>query len=196
MSNFISQVLLAGGGAAVICGAILVTLWKLGIDSLLERLKQSQAESLERLKAELELGAARAGRFETAQFGAFQEIWDRLADLRIASNRLWQNASHRNIEDFGLRLEEARRTVYGSQLVIDGDDLRRLRTILHELESFYEGKEGLLQLRQTTPRDRAAIEHRIQENGHLRARFLDAVEDLRSSLQSQMRRTASNNRGV
>jgi hypothetical protein len=187
MTDSLFTILVAGGGAAVVCGGILLGLWKLTTDSLLERFRQSQAEELERLKTELGLGAARASRLETAQFGAFQEIWDTLADLRIAANRLWQDASRRNIDGFGHRLEQARRIIYGSQLVIDGGDLRRLRGIIHELEYFYQGKEGLLELRQAPTLDNAAVAERIEQNGQLRARFLDAVEELRVSLHAQMR---------
>jgi hypothetical protein len=187
MSDTLYAVLMAAGGATVVCCAVFASLWKLGMDSLLERFKRSQAEELERLKAYLGVDMARASRFETAQFGAFQEIWNTLADLRIAANRLWEHSSQENLDEFGHHLETARRVIYSTQLVIDRSILNDLRGTIHAFEDFYGGKEGLVQLRQRHQHDIKAIARRIDQNAHLRSRFIEAVDALRASLHEQMR---------
>jgi hypothetical protein len=178
---------MAAGGSAVVSGALFATLWKFGLDSVLERFKKSQAEELERLKAYIGLDVARATRFETAQFGAYQEIWTSLAELRIAANRLWEHASQENLDDFGKYLGNARLVIYNTQLVIERSVVNDLRSAIHAFEDFYGGKEGLISLRQHGKKDSAAVAARIDENAHLRTHFGEIVEELRASLTRQMR---------
>src|SRR6266566_7287471 len=114
ISDQLFTILVAGGGATVVCAGIMAGLWKLSTDALLEKLKHSQSEALEQLKDSLALASARTTRYEGAQFGAYQEIWDTLCDLRVAADRLWERATQRNIDEFGRHFEAVRRLVYGS----------------------------------------------------------------------------------
>jgi hypothetical protein len=180
-------ILMGAGGAAIVSAAVFAALWKLMMNATLERFKRSQSEALEKFKANLQADAAKASRFENAQFGAFQEIWETLADLRVSADRLWDRATKRNVEGFGRRLEEARGVVYGNQLVIDTVHLHQLREAISDFEEFYRGKQGLLELRARNPADLRVIEGRIAENRRLRDHYSSLLDDLRGAIRRQIR---------
>ncbi|MDB4877626.1 MAG: hypothetical protein JWM41_4072 [Gemmatimonadetes bacterium] len=187
MSDNVFAILIAAGGATAVCAAVFAALWKLTIDATIERFKRSQSEALEEFKSDLEASAARASRFEEAQFGAFQEIWEALADLRVAADRLWDRATRQRVDEFGRRLEAAQTALYGNQLVIDTRHLLGLRDAIGDFEQFYRGKEGLLELRATNPANLAAIEARIEENGRLREHYSTILDDLRGAIRRDIR---------
>lgn len=186
-SDSLFQILIAGGGAAVVSAAIILGLWKLSTNALLEKFKHSQVEELERLKDDLTRSSARASRYEGAQFGAYQEIWDTLCDLRLAADRLWDRATPRNVKEFGRHFEAVRRIVYGSEVLIEDPHLATLRTLIDDFREFYDGKGGVLELRRQQPPDEAAIDSLIARNGQVRQRFAATLENLSASLKAQMR---------
>src|SRR3989304_1221225 len=111
LQDTLYEMLLTAGGTAVVCGALVASLWRVFTSSLLEKFKSSQAQQLEEFKSaqarpreqfrsEVQLNAARVARYDTHQFGVYQEVWDKLADLRVAADRLWDRASDRNIQEF------------------------------------------------------------------------------------------------
>ena len=97
----ISETIVAAGGSTVIVLGIVGGLWRLAEKSLVEKVKHGFAEDLELLKTELARSGTRTDRYEAAQFGVYQELWDSLADLSIAADRLWEAATERNLDDFG-----------------------------------------------------------------------------------------------
>src|SRR2546426_10785487 len=136
ISDQLFQIIIAGGGAAVICGGIMTGLSKLTTDALLERFKLSQSQTLEQFKDALARSAARTARYEGAQFGAYQDIWDTLCDLRLAADRLWDRATQRNIDEFGRHFEAVRRLVYGGEILIENPHLATLRQLIADFREF------------------------------------------------------------
>lgn len=181
------QIIIAGGGAAIVCGAIIISLWKLSTSALLEKLKHSQTQALEQLKDELSRSALRASRYEGAQFGAYQEIWDTLCDLRVAADRLWDRATPRNVEEFGRHFQAVRRVVYGGEILIEEPHLTALRRLVDDFREFYDGKEGLLELRKQVPPNQEAIARLIDRNGQVRERFAATLEALSSVMRAHLR---------
>ena len=187
MSDTLFGILIGAGGSTVVCAAIFASLWKLTMEAALERFKRAQAETLEQFKAELQTEAGRISRFEDAQFGALQEIWETLADLQVGADRLWERATKRNVEEFGRRLEAARTAVYGNQLVVDTRHLQRLRDAIDDFERFYQGKQGLLEMRRQDPADLTALESRITENKRLRDHYSKILQELRGAIRRDIR---------
>lgn len=186
ISENVYQILIAGGGAAIVCGGIIISLWKLSTAALLEKLKHSQTE-LERLKDELSRSALRASRYGGAQFGAYQEIWDTLCDLRLAADRLWDRATPRNVEEFGRHFQAVRRVVYGREVLIEEPHLATLRRLVDAFREFYDGKEGLLELRRQVPPNQEAIVRLIDRNGQVRKSFAATLEALSTNLRAHLR---------
>ncbi len=126
----INDILIATGGASVVVGLIIASLWKFGTNVLLERFKRSQADALEHLKDDLVQSAQRTSRYEGVQFGVYQETWELLIDLQMAADRLWQRATERNVEEFGRHFEAIRKAVYGSKVFFEESHQAALADLL------------------------------------------------------------------
>lgn len=186
LSDNLYQILLAGGGVFIVCSVIFATLWKLSMDALLEKFKNSQAEAMERLKNDLAQSTARVNRYEGARFGAFQEIWDSLSDLRLSADRLWEHATQRNVDEFGRHFEAVRRMLYGREVLLPEPHLSKLRTLIDQFREFYDGKQGLLDIRRTRPNDAAAVATLIARNGRVRIGFTESLDLLAGTIRSQI----------
>ncbi|MGH7886414.1 MAG: hypothetical protein ACREPG_00990 [Candidatus Binatia bacterium] len=185
LSENLYQILLAGGGAFVVCAAIFAALWKLSMDAILEKFKSSQAEAMERLKNDLAQSTARVNRYEDARFGAYQEIWDALSDLRLSADRLWERATQRNVDEFGRHFEAVRRMLYGREVLIPEPHLGTLRGLIYQFRDFYDGKQGLLSIRRTRPHDEEAVATLIACNGRVRIGFNDTLGQLAGTIRNQ-----------
>lgn len=178
--------LLAAGGAATAVVLVGGALWKFGSAAVLGRFKAMQDEQLERLKAELAQSATRTVRFENQQFGKYQEVWDMLADLRLAGDRLWDRATSRNVQAFGRAFDDVRKHVYGSQPLLEGRHLTRLQALIDQFRDFYSGKEGLVDLRNSGAPEEAILA-RIQENGQIRSEYEAVLSEIAADFRDQMR---------
>ena len=126
----IKDIIVAAGGSTVVVLAIVVALWKLTEKSIVERVKHGFAEDLEVFKNQLARSGARHDRYEAAQFGIYQELWDSLADLSIAADRLWEGATQRNLTEFGRRLENAEESVFHHRLLLEVNHREELEDLL------------------------------------------------------------------
>jgi hypothetical protein len=191
VSENLYQILAAGGGAILVCAGIFAALWKLSLDAALERFKRTQAEALEHLKNDLAQSAARVNRYEEARFGAYQEIWDVLSDLRLAADRLWDRATHRNVNEFGRHFEAVRRMLYGREVLLPEPHLTTLKRVIDQFRDFYDGKQGLLEVRATLPVDEQAVARLIERNGQVRMGFHETLERLANTIRNQQERQRS-----
>ncbi len=187
INDSLVQILVAGGGATVVCGLILGSLWKISMNALLEKFKHSQVEALEHLKNDLAQSALRTSRYEGAQFGAYQETWDLLVDLQLAAERLWGSATQRNVEEFGRHFEAVRKAVYGSKVLFDETHQAALENLVDEFRDFYDGKQGLLELRRRNTPDDAAIAALIARNGEVLRHFSKVIDEVAVSYKNKMR---------
>ncbi|GEM_PF-6966773 len=187
VSENLSQILIASGGAFVVCAAIFASLWKLAMDATLEKFKCSQAEAIERLKIDLAQSIARAARLEDAQFGAYREIFEVLSDLRLSADRLWDLVTQRNVNEFGRHLEAVRKMLYGKELILPQPQLGKLQELINQFEEFYKGKQGLLEIYESNrSSDSDSIARLIAHNKSVRDEFNVTVTELKHIIGNQI----------
>ena len=124
---------------------------------------------------------------EAAQFGIYQELWDSLADLSIAADRLWEGATQRNLTEFGRRLENAEETVLHHRLLLEVNHREELEDLLDRFHEFYEGKEGLIRLRRVEPHNQELVQEVIIRNERIKNEFSGLVDSIGRSFQTQLR---------
>ena len=156
------------------------------MDALLEKFKSSQAQAMERLKNDLAQSTARMNRYEDAQFGAYQEIWDALSDLRLSADRLWERATRRNVDEFGRHFEAVRRMLYGREVLLPKPYLGTLQGLIDQFRDFYDGKQGLLDIRRTRPNDEEAVATLIASNRLIRVGFNETLGQLAGTIRNQL----------
>ena len=191
INDSLIQILIAAGGASVVCGIIFASLWKMIMNALFEKFKHSQVEALEHLKNDLAQSTLRTSRYEGAQFGAYQEAWDLLIDLQLAADRLWDRATQRNVEEFGRHFEAIRKAVYGGKVYFDEPHQAALEGLVDEFREFYDGKQGLLALRRQHTPDNSAIAALIARNGKVRQRYSKVIDEVAVSYRDKMRGQAA-----
>jgi hypothetical protein len=183
----IKDIMVAAGGSTVIVVSIVVAIWKLTEKSIVERVKHGFAEEMEVLKNQLARSGVRIDRYEAAQFGIYQELWDSLADLKIAADRLWEAATQRNLDEFGRRLENAENSVLRHQLLLELNHREELGHLLKRFHEFYDGKEGLIIMRRAEPHDQQLVQKVIVRSERIKNEFSGLVDSIGTSFQNQMR---------
>ena len=184
--NIRDTIIAAGGSTVLVLGAI-GALWKLAEKSIVEKVKHGFAEDLEVLKNQLARSGARTDRYEAAQFGIYQELWDSLVDLSIAADRLWEAATERNLDEFERRLQNAGDSVFRHRPLLEANHRQELERLLYRLKDFYDGKEGLIRLRQHEPHNQELIQYVIIENERIKNEFTGLVDSIGKSFQKQLR---------
>lgn len=181
MVDSIYQLISSAGGWPALVVAIIVGLAALARSGVLERFKGSQAENLARLEAKLE----REDTVRADQSEAYKEVWETLAGLRMAADALWANASGQNLVEFGERFREVRRLVYGREVLIEAPHLAELQRLIDQFREFYDGKEGLVELRRggASPDE---VRNRIDQNGKLREEYATALDGVAADFRKRL----------
>ena len=187
MRDSIVQIILAAGGSTVVVLAVIAAVWKLTEKSIIEKIKHGFAEDLEILKSELMRSGERTNRYESAQFGKYQELWDSLGYLSDAAERLWQAATPQNLDEFDRQLQNAHRMVFNNRILLDENHLEDLDDALERFHEFYEGKQGLMELLRTEPNDSDLIKQGISRNEQIKNEFSDLVEAIGNSFRRNLR---------
>ena len=121
------------------------------------------------------------------QFGEFQETWDRLTDLRVSVDRLWERPTQRNADEFSRHLEAVRTWLYANKDVkLDDDSRESLRRAVDQLEAFRDNKRGLHDLMRERPVDEAAVNSLTDRYNEVRKQLVDTIESLPKVFRQKM----------
>jgi hypothetical protein len=148
---------------------------------------------------------SRHQRLSDAQFRQYVELWSQLQELRQAAEDLWKKVNVDNLERFAKVLAETRHAVEAGKLILEAERYNELNEILEHFEAFRLGKRRVLDMRDTLmeirsgnqpeilaelkvgdPDERKVIEQQIRANKRHRDRYEDLLDDIESTMRSQL----------
>jgi hypothetical protein len=160
---------------------------------------------LERLRASL----AQHQRISDAQFEKYAELWRQLQELRIAADRLWEDADRANLQGFAKMLGEARFAIEAGRLILEDKHYEELCTVLDRFENFHLGKRKVFTLREAVreirldntseahatleyvDRERPEIEDQIAVNEKYKKDYEKLLNEVVNSMRSQLGLTSN-----
>jgi Glu-tRNA(Gln) amidotransferase subunit E-like FAD-binding protein len=168
-----------GGGAAIIFG-LSSWLGKVWASKILEADKLKYQSAFEVVK-----------RYSETQFHLYNDLWSSLCDLRIAGDKLWEEANAINARRFAQQLQKTRNMVQRSSLLIEDEHYEALKTLLEEFGDFDLGKARLLELRSNQfPLNDVPdndVQRVIEENRLKKEAYSQLLDKLEHSLKRQLR---------
>lgn len=121
--------------------------------------------------------------YET-QFKVYNELWAHLTELEIVVEELWsKDLTPDGVRALAKAVNETYAKVKEAALIIDEQDLVRLRNILHTLMNYKAGTQKLLALEEINEDSTNEIQQQIYLNFNLRSEYVE----LKLQMLSKMR---------
>jgi len=193
----------APGAGAAVGGLVVALLARWSANSRIKKIARMYGDAVKR---RVESGAARQPANEPRsissgpavtippppvrqydQFGEYQETWDRLTDLRVTVDRLWERPTKRNADEFSRHLEAVRTWLYANKDVkLDDEPRESLRRAVDQLEAFRDNKRGLHDLMRERPVDEAAVNSLTDRYNEVRKQLVDTIDSLPKVFRQKM----------
>ena len=128
------------------------------------------------------------------QFTLYSELWVSLYDLRLAGDKLWQEATKTNLQNFEKQLQETELKINRSSLLIEENDIRDLRIITDKFLDFRVGKRELIRLRELRQNKKLYQEVNLDmvhdstvTNEGIKKQYDNLISKIEKSLRNQLR---------
>ncbi len=181
------------GGMGVVLTGLFVWLGKIQSAKIIESFKSSQAAELAALNSKLDIKKAATIRNSDAQFELYSEVWNHLQDVKSIADRLWQDASRKNLEDFVSVLSNAWVSINRGRLILNADHYLRLKDIFEQFENYEVGKARLIELRRKDAMDEVygnvsemSVGEQIRENRQSKEAFESLLDEILSEFKNQL----------
>ncbi|HEX8457299.1 MAG TPA: hypothetical protein VF656_08380 [Pyrinomonadaceae bacterium] len=175
-----ASIITSVGGSAILVIGLSSWLGKVWASRILEADKLKYQSAFEEVK-----------RYSEKQFHLYNDLWSSLCDLRIAGDKLWEEANTRNAHTFSRQLKLTRDIVQKSSLLIEDEHYEALTRLMDEFGNFNLGKARLLELR----RNRfplldvpdTEVQRVIEQNGLKKEAYSHLLIQIERYFKSQMR---------
>ncbi|OFI34209.1 hypothetical protein [Alteromonas lipolytica] len=179
------------GGAATIIIALSSWLGKVWANRILEKDKLAYSTELERLKSQLNTNAEKQqyifSLYFEGQFKLYNDLWVSLSHLQDEVEKLWSEASIKNLRTFVLALSTAKKQIRGSALLIDQNHYKEIMEVIYNLENYQIGKEHLINMRRNVENiSQFDVQEIIEQNRHNRERINAFVEHMLEEMRGQI----------
>lgn len=194
----ISGAILASvGGAAAIIFALSTWLGKVWANRILEKDKLAYSSELEHIKNQLHTDAEKQqfvfSLYFEGQFKIYNNLWVSLSGLQNEVEKLWEEASTRNLKTFVTALSKAKQQIRNSALLIDQSHYQEIMEVIESLENYHVGKERLINTRRNIENvSQWDVQEIIDQNRHNREKINTFVEHMLSEMRGQI----SGKRGI
>lgn len=135
-----------GGSGALIFG-LSAWLGKIWANRIAARERAEIEARLNTQRSGLELDQSRVERGEEAQFQLYNEVWQKLQNLKFYGDDLWEAATISNLRRFIEALEHANKAIEKGRLLLSENHYSELKRLLAEFGEYSVGKEKLIELR-------------------------------------------------
>jgi hypothetical protein len=186
-----SAILGSVGGAAVIIFALSSWLGKVWANRILEKDRLKYSTELERIKNQLHSEAEKQqfvfSLYFEGQFKLYNDLWVSLSELQNEVEKLWAEASTRNLRTFVSALSKAKQQIRNSALLIDQNHYNEIMDVIDSLENYHVGKEKLINTRRNIENvSQGEIHEIIERNRHNRERINTFVEHMLDEMRGQI----------
>lgn len=194
----ISGAILASvGGAAAIIMALSSWLGKVWAGRILEKDKLAYTSELERLKNQLRADADKQqlifSLYFEGQFKIYNDLWVSLIGLESEVEKLWTEASTRNLRSFVSALSKAKQKIRNSALLIDQVHYNEIMEVIENLGNYHIGKEKLINARKSLDH---VTQHEVQEIIEQNRENRDKINSFVAHMLEEMRAQVSGSRNI
>lgn len=134
---------------------------------------------------------SRKERLNSKQFELYNDLWSSLIDLKISADELWNSATIEKLNDFSIKLFNAKISIEKSSLLIEDEHYSELFDIIIKFENYQIGKEKLIDLRNKTNKTNLNNEEIITyfKNINIKFEYDALIFTLRNKFKLQIRET-------
>ncbi len=180
------------GGIGIIIIGISKYLGNLFANKYIEKIKKEFEKEMEEYKTHLDIRKSTTLRYSDRQFEYYSELWASLYDLKISADRLWENASRKNLKFFTRQLKDTKTKVEKAGLFIEDNDYENLVRILRYFLDYEIGKTKLVNIKAKDPTDSYHIQNLINENEQIKNEYDQLILKIKSDLKNQIRGSNNN----
>ena len=179
------------GGAAVIIVGLSSWLGKVWANRILEKDKLAYSSELERIKNQLHTDAEKQkfvfSLYYEWQFKLYNDLWVSLAGLQNEVEKLWEEASTRNLRTFVSALSKAKQQIRNSALLIDQAHYKEIMEVIENLENYQVGKERLINTSRNIENvSQWDLQEIIEQNRHNREKINTFAERMLEEMRGQV----------
>lgn len=175
------------GGITIIVSSLSALLSKLFIDRYMESQKSKFQKVIEKYKVDLDLNKQILARYTNTQFEHYSKLWYSLYELKIMSDKLWEEATNDNFITYSNQLKKTKEEVGKSAIFIEDDDYEQLTSLLKKFLDYQNGKQKLMELRKGIKIEQFQVNQFIIENGNNKQNFEELISKIKKDLRSQIR---------
>jgi Glu-tRNA(Gln) amidotransferase subunit E-like FAD-binding protein len=179
------------GGAAAIIFALSSWLGKVWANRILEKDKLAYSSELERIKNQLHSDAQKQqfvfSLYFEGQFKLYNDLWVSLSGLQNEVEKLWTEASTRNLKTFVTALSKAKQQIRNSALLIDQNHYKEIMEVIDSIENYHVGKEKLINARRNIENvSQWDVQEIIEQNRDNREKINTFVEHMLEEMRRQI----------
>ena len=174
-----------GGLVFVIAGSVNFFASKIA-ERKLEELKSKHSKEIELYRTQLEIAKSSLARYSEQQFGAYNQLWSSLHELKAAGDQLWELANNQNLYKFAKQLINTQQIVEKNSLYIEDAHYDQLQILLKAFSEYELGKKRLIELRKQDRIDPFEIEQWINHNHHFLEQYTQLIVDIRKNFRQQL----------
>jgi len=190
ISQIVAWIFVSVGGAGFIFWKLSSYLGNIWASKYFEKIKAEYQKELEKYKNELSLLKEKQLRYSSKQFEEYSQLWNSLYDLKLSADKLWRNATERNLNDFARNLAKAEITIEKSSLFIEDEHYKKLKDLLNTFNNFRLGKGTLKEYkeqRRSRSINEETIKRQIEENRKIKEEYEKLIYEIRDNLKKQLK---------
>lgn len=136
----------------------------------------------------------RLSKYAASQFEAYSNIWKKLQALRLAGDKLWEEASDDNLYEFGNQLRQVKKLALEEDIYLEDMHRAKLDDVIYDFGRFFFGKILLIDIRSKEELARfmkdadhqEEIRERIQFNRNAKVQYERLLEEIRIAFKDKL----------
>ncbi len=184
-----TEIITAIGGLGIVITGLSTWIGKIIANHIVENEKAKNAWELERMKSQLEIEKEELFRFKENQFTLYMEVWNKLQDVQIFGEQLWNSVTLNGLLSFSDALKSAKIFVNRGKILLSDDDYYRINEILTSFENYYVGKGQLYEFRNSRNLDfdGSDIRNQIDNNSRRRQEYERLLNKIKTDFRVRLR---------
>lgn len=145
-----AAILTSVGGASLLIVGLSSWLGKVWANRILEKDRLKYNSELEKIKSQLQIENQKQqlmfSMYFEGQFKLYNDLWLALSELQDEVDKLWEEASKSNLRSFIKAIQQAKRQIKNSAILIEQEHYEQIMNNLKAFEDYRIGKERLINI--------------------------------------------------
>ena len=185
-------ILTSVGGASFIIVGLSSWLGKVWANRILEKDRLKYSSELEKIKSQLQTENQKQqlmfSMYFEGQFKLYNDLWLALSELQDEVEKLWEEASKSNLLSFIKAIQQAKRQIKNSAILIEQEHYEQIMNNLKTFEDYQIGKEKLISIYDSNNIcvDNDQIEELIERNREKKQQIEYFIKAMLNKMRSQI----------